>query len=434
VTVENYTLTISAGVGGTTDPAPGTYYNSKDAEVSITATADPGYEFEEWIGNVSSGHENDNPIIITMDSNKSITAKFYILNPQVTISGTVTSGGSGLEDVTIIFSRGGGTATTGSNGSYSHSVSYGWSGMATPSLAGYIFEPTSIEYKNVSSDYVNQDYTAAIITPTISGSVKTSDGTGIEGILIDGLPGGPTTDSSGNYSTTVDYGWSGTATPYKEKYTFSPISQDYSNVTSDQSDQDYTGTLIQFTLTINATTGGTTVPSPGTYTLDSGAIVLITALPSNGYNFNGWSGDSSGNKNPITITMDPNKSIKANFIAIEEGDGKSKSPFSCFIATAAYGSPLHPHLDILRDFRDKYLMPTKIGRMLVNLYYKYSPSVANIIAENKALKVIVRNQLVPFVAFSYIAVHFGPIIITIILVLILAIPIFSISFRRRKRI
>lgn len=205
-------------------------------------------------------------------------------------------------------------------------------------------------------------------------------------------------------------------------------------MTSDQSDQDYTSTLIQFTLTINATTGGTTVPSPGTYTYDYGAIFLITALPSNGYNFNGWSGDSSGNKNPIMITMDSNKSIKANFIAIEEDDGKSKFPFRCFIATAAYGSPLHPHLDILRDFRDKYLMPTKIGRTLVNLYYKYSPSVANIIAKNKALKVIVRNQLVPFIAFSYIAVHFGPIIITIILVLILAIPIFSISFRRRKRI
>jgi len=108
----------------------------------------------------------------------------------------------------------------------------------------------------------------------------------------------------------------------------------------------------------------------------------------------------------------------------DEDGGGFKLP--CFIATAAYGSPLHPHIDILRDFRDKYLMPNKIGRKLVGMYYKYSPFVANLIAKYKALKVIVRNQLIPLIVFSYSMIHFGPIITAIILFCIFSLPVFII--------
>jgi len=79
-------------------------------------------------------------------------------------------------------------------------------------------------------------------------------------------------------------------------------------------------------------------------------------------------------------------------------------------------------------------MSIKLGRSLVFIYYKYSPFVADLIAKHKTLKVIVRNQLVPFVALSYLAVRFGTLVTTIMFVLIFAIPIFSISFRRRRLI
>jgi uncharacterized repeat protein (TIGR02543 family) len=69
-----------------------------------------------------------------------------------------------------------------------------------------------------------------------------------------------------------------------------------------------------YTLTIAAGAGGRTSPSPGTYTYDSATKVSIKATPNRGYRFSGWSGDASGTTNPITITMDSNKSIKANFI------------------------------------------------------------------------------------------------------------------------
>lgn len=76
--------------------------------------------------------------------------------------------------------------------------------------------------------------------PIISGYVCTSDGTGIEGVTMSGPPGPPSTTSSGYYSATVSYGWKGTITPTKSGYSFDPPTRSYSNVTSNQSDQNYT--------------------------------------------------------------------------------------------------------------------------------------------------------------------------------------------------
>ena len=69
----------------------------------------------------------------------------------------------------------------------------------------------------------------------------------------------------------------------------------------------------------------------------------------------------------------------------------------CFIATAAYGSPLHPHLDVLRDFRDRFMMTKRPGRALVAFYYRHSPSFADFIADRDWLRAIVRGMLMPIV-------------------------------------
>jgi len=72
-------------------------------------------------------------------------------------------------------------------------------------------------------------------------------------------------------------------------------------------------------------------------------------------------------------------------------------PGGCFIATAAYGSHLHPHLDSLRGFRDQVLLPTSIGQYLVEAYYRYSPPIADFIAERDWLRAVVRLLLTPIV-------------------------------------
>ncbi|MCL4695172.1 MAG: IPT/TIG domain-containing protein, partial [Candidatus Hydrogenedentes bacterium] len=72
---------------------------------------------------------------------------------------------------------------------------------------------------------------------------------------------------------------------------------------------------------------------------------------------------------------------------------------TCFIATAAYGSPLAGKLDTFREFRDAVLLKTAVGAALVDLYYTVSPPLADHIAAHPAIAAAVRLALTP-VAWS----------------------------------
>jgi hypothetical protein len=67
----------------------------------------------------------------------------------------------------------------------------------------------------------------------------------------------------------------------------------------------------------------------------------------------------------------------------------------CFIATAAYGTPLAHEVDVLRDFRDNYLLTNRLGTACVKTYYRLSPPLARFIASHEPLRTVVRAVLVP---------------------------------------
>ena len=69
----------------------------------------------------------------------------------------------------------------------------------------------------------------------------------------------------------------------------------------------------------------------------------------------------------------------------------------CFIATAAYGSYLHPQVQLLRQFRDNQLLTNAPGRAFVALYYRCSPPLADFIARHPVLRSVTRTLLTPVV-------------------------------------
>jgi hypothetical protein len=61
---------------------------------------------------------------------------------------------------------------------------------------------------------------------------------------VDGTGRTVLADGTGNYTIRVPSGWSGTVTPAKTNYFFSPASRTYGDVMADQAAQDYTGFAI----------------------------------------------------------------------------------------------------------------------------------------------------------------------------------------------
>jgi len=96
-------------------------------------------------------------------------------------------------------------------------------------------------------------------------------------------------------------------------------------------------------------------------------------------------------KNQINITNNPGDDTSTSASPVYQTGG------GCFIATAAYGSYLDPHVIVLREFRDNYLLANSVGEAFVTLYYKVSPPIAELIVAHKSLKILTRTALTPVV-------------------------------------
>jgi hypothetical protein len=121
----------------------------------------------------------------------------------------------------------------------------------------------------------------------------------------------------------------------------------------------------------------------------------------------GGYGDSDGLANGVIVDPGGIASGGSTNTDSSASAGKSGGGGGCFIATASFGSKFEKHVQLLRRFRDLYLMPNRIGRAFVNAYYRYSPPMADFIAGHDTLRAMVRYSLIPLLGLSWFLLHFG---------------------------
>ena len=155
---------------------------------------------------------------------------------------------------------------------------------------------------------------------TISGYVRTSGGTGITGVTVtfSNSGGTATTDSSGYYSRAVSYGWSGSATPSLSGYTFIPTSLSYTNVTTNQSNQNYTEIPQSGSLTVTlgpsgAVSAGAQWNVDGGAWQNSGATVSSLSVGSHTVNYKAVTGWIAPSSETVMITGGQTASLNRNY-------------------------------------------------------------------------------------------------------------------------
>ncbi|MDD5063489.1 MAG: glycoside hydrolase family 88 protein [Phycisphaerae bacterium] len=232
--IDTFTLDYAAGAGGSLTGDTSQVVNYGGNGTAVTAVHNIGYHFVNW-----SDLSTDNPRTdLNVTANINVTANFAI--DQYTVSASAGTNGSIVPwgDVTI---------------------NYGGNQMFTANAdLGYEVDEWTVDGNQVQSGgttytiyNVTSNHTVAVtfnqIILSISGYVVEQDGsTPVEGVLMETGDVNTLTNADGFYELPVNYGWSGQVTPYKEGYIFAPDSTIYTNVTQNQSSDDYTATLITF--------------------------------------------------------------------------------------------------------------------------------------------------------------------------------------------
>src|SRR2546426_343355 len=282
----SYTLGLTTVGNGTASKSPDQPSYDYGTVVQLTSTPSPGQSFVGWTGDASG---TTNPLDVTMDGDKSITAQFtVILSVTVVGSGSVTKSPN-----QATYAPGTVVQLTATPAVGWHVV--GWSGDASGTA-----NPLSVTMdgnKNITATFAINTYTLSVTTVG-NGTVTKSPN-----------------QATYNHGTVVQLtatpavgwrfvGWSGDASGLAN-----PLS-----VTMD-GNKNITATFEANSYTLGLTTvgNGTASKSPDQPSYDYGTVVQLTATPSPGQSFVGWTGDASGTTNPLDVTMDGDKSITAQF-------------------------------------------------------------------------------------------------------------------------
>ena len=90
-----------------------------------------------------------------------------------------------------------------------------------------------------------------------------------------------------------------------------PVANDTTNNTNDGNTDNSSQDTVTYTLILTPSEGGTVTPESGTY--NENESVALLAIPDSTFVFVNWTGSSTSTDNPLSVSMDADKSYTANF-------------------------------------------------------------------------------------------------------------------------
>ena len=297
IPIGQFAVVLSANptAGGTTIGA-----GSFDAGSSVTVSArvNAGYTFVDWTENGVRVSTSSN-IQFTLNANRNFVANFRAIPAsQFAVLLTSSPAAGGTTDGEGAYAAGTSvTITSVPNTGYTFT---NWTDLASGAVVSaspnYTFALTA--NRTLVANFVLNNYTLTVtaVNGTVSKAPDQATYNHGSNVVLTATPAAGYVFSS----------WSGDATGTTNPLTVSMTSN--KNITAN-----FTAIPVNsFTLTVNAVNGSVAkVANQPTYT--SGSTVVLTATPAAGYTFSSWSGDATGSVNPLTVTMNANKNITANF-------------------------------------------------------------------------------------------------------------------------
>ena len=289
--VQQYTLSVTAGAGGTVDNAGGQY--AEGTQVTITAIPDTKYHFLNW-----SDSNTDNPRTITMDKNYTLQA-FFEKDPPVMFNVSVTAGdGGSVNELEPKYEEGSTITLT-----------------ATPD-AGYKF----VEW----DDHNTENPREIVVTADVTLKALFEELPPAQYDIVISAGAGGTVDNAGG-TFVVGTEIVVTATPNDEDHRFVKWSDDVTDnprtiiVEGDLTLEAQFEAIPYYTLTITSDPGGSVNTAGGSY--KEGTSVELEATPSSGFHFRQWKNTETdevySTESKITVEMTADLSLKAIFSEIK---------------------------------------------------------------------------------------------------------------------
>jgi uncharacterized repeat protein (TIGR02543 family) len=312
--VSSYTLTIVAGSGGSTSPAPGTYAYSANTTVSVTANPSSNYAFAGWSGAASG---TSNPVSVVLTGNKTLTAAFSPVTAQ-SVSINVGGAATGTFVADEYFSGG----TT-----YSNTNTIDTSAVGSVPAAVFQSERYGEFTYTIPNLTANASY---IVTLYFAETYLSSAGTRVFDVVVNGTTALSKFDiyaAAGAQNKGIAQSVAATATSGGQIVVqFTTGSGGVENPKACGIDVT-AGTLQTYALSVTKSgTGSGTITGGGvncgsSCSANASGTVTLTATPDSNSSFSAWGGACSGSATTCTVTMNASKSVTATFVLGGGGGG-----------------------------------------------------------------------------------------------------------------